>query len=339
MTLVNIAKLAGVSQSTVSRVINNHPRVARGTAEAVRRAIEEARFTPRRRVKPTEQAAATIAFLVFGASGSRPAPTFEHLLRGVSAAATDHNVDTVFAFISDPSQLPPKVLQRGVDGLLLHGEQPSAAVQTRLHALPSVWLMANRQRPAWGDEVTSDNTVVGELAARYLIRRGHRRLAPISLMTGPWAFDVRTMSFTRTAEELGAGVATVRGAAVPAGDFWETHDLPKLADSVVKRLVAMDQRPTGLFVVEDRQVPLIDDALRRHGLRAGHGLDVEIVSCNNERPHLMNLNPVPATIDIRAESIGRRGVEMLLARLQSDKSSLSERIRSMVEPVLVEPPR
>jgi DNA-binding LacI/PurR family transcriptional regulator len=94
--------------------------------------------------------------------------------------------------------------------------------------------------------------------------------------------------------------------------------------------------PSGLFIAEDRLVPLIDAVLSRRGVKIGHGRDAEIISCNNERPYLIGLSAVPATIDIRAESIGRRAVEQLVWRLRNP--NVRERIRSMVEPVLVEPP-
>lgn len=341
MTLVRIAKLAGVSASTVSRVINNHPRVSTDTAAAVRRAIEQTNFRPRRSGRRRNHASglksATIAFLVFGTSGSHTEPAFEPLLRGVSAALTDQDLDMLFAFVSDPAQLPPTILERRVDGLLLHGEQPAPAVQARLQSLPTVWLMANRERPAWGDQVMPDNTVIGEIAAQYLVRRGHRRLTFMSLTWGPWALNVRSMSFARVADELGAHVETLIGPVDHPHDLWEARDLPHRAELLVKRLVELDPRPTGLFVAEDRQVTALDAALRQHGLRIGSHADVEIISCNNERPHLMSLRPTPATIDIRTECIGRRGAELLISRLNNHHNGGTERLRTMVEPVLVEP--
>ena len=96
-------------------------------------------------------------------------------------------------------------------------------------------------------------------------------------------------------------------------------------------------RPTGLFVSEDRLLPAVDAALAEHGLVSGPGGDVELISCNNERPHLARLRHAPvAEIDIRVESIGRRAVEQLVWRLRHPEAPL-ERIRSMVEPVVVEP--
>ena len=57
---------------------------------------------------------------------------------------------------------------------------------------------------------------------------------------------------------------------------------------------------------------------------------MHLISCNNEMPYLNRLRPAPATLDIRAESIGRRGIEQLIWRL--DNANVQERIRKMVEP-------
>lgn len=342
MTLLNIAKLAGVSPATVSRVVNDYPRVAPGTVENVRRVIREARFVPRLRANASQRRAliesrpASFAFLVFGTSSSLAGPAFDHLLRGVSSAVTELGRSMVFAFVSDPSHVPIQVLQRRVDGLLLHGDQLSADLEAVLQGLPAVWLMSNHQRPISGDHVMPNNAVIGDLAASYLVRRGHRRLAVMNLAAGTWAFNVRSTSFADSAKQLGAEVATLRGPTLDPTDMWDQIRLATASEDVCEQFMRLKPRPTGLFVIEDRQVPAIDAALRRHGLRSGPGADVEYVSCNNEQSHLMSLSPPPATIDTAPESIGRRGVELLLARLPSEEDRPAGRIRLMIEPTLVE---
>ena len=78
--MTDVARLAGVSQKTVSRVINNHPRVAPETAESVRKAMQELNYTPSDRrpgPKPSphpRRSAPAIAFLVLGTSRTRATP-------------------------------------------------------------------------------------------------------------------------------------------------------------------------------------------------------------------------------------------------------------------------
>jgi LacI family transcriptional regulator len=183
-----------------------------------------------------------------------------------------------------------------------------------------------------------DNTVIGELAAKYLVRRGHRRLAYLGVGKGVWSLGVRSLSFARTASDAGAAVQLLEAADERAGaDLWAGDGIAGAAQVLVHQLLQTAPRPTGLFVAEDRLLAAVVAALAGHGLVAGPGADVEIISCNNERPHLIGLAAPPATIDIRAEAIGRRGVEQLLWRMRNP--GLQERIRTMVEPLIVEPGR
>src|SRR5204862_7763490 len=104
---------------------------------------------------------------------------------------------------------------------------------------------------------------------------------------------------------------------------------------LVERLMQLDPRPTALFISEDKLLAVVVAALARRGIQCGPGGELDLISCNNERPHLHGLHTSPPTIDILAESIGRRGVEHLLWRLRN--LDVPERIRTMVEPLLVVP--
>src|SRR5690349_16466415 len=134
MTMRRVAQLAGVSTSTVSRVINDRQNVAPETVAAVRRVMRQLAVQPvprlrTRTIAPAQAGkATTITFLVFGTTGAHPAPAFERLLRGVSDASSQHDLSLTFSFVSDPSdvsQLPRSVVERRVAGLLVHGERPS----------------------------------------------------------------------------------------------------------------------------------------------------------------------------------------------------------------------
>jgi LacI family transcriptional regulator len=340
VSIREVAQLAGVSTSTVSRVINDRPNVAARTVASVKRVMGELSFSPVRRSTPSSRGGdgmrtATIAFLVFGTSGSQPAPAFEKLLRGVSGATSQRDLSLIFSFVSDPSQLPPRIINRRVDGILLHGERPSSSVQAKLEPMPTVWLMANRQRPLWGDQVMPDNTAIGELAAKYLLQRGHRHVAYLSSGWGSWSFEIRSLAFCLGIQDGGGKVELLEATEDRAQDFWSRDGLMLAGDALVDRLAALNPRPTAIFIAEDKLLPVVDAALARRGIRCGPGEGLELISCNNERPHFTGLHTSPATIDIRAESIGRRGVEHLLWRLRH--IDVDERIRKMVEPVLVVP--
>lgn len=338
MSINKVAKLAGVSSSTVSRVINNHPRVAPETAQNVRKAMQELNYTPSDRrpgPKPSFRSrtgVANIAFLVLGTSRSRATPAFEFLLRGVSTGASRNDLNLIFNHLSDADHIPPRILDQRIDGVLLHGAMPGSELRDRLQRLPTVWLMGNRRRPDWGDQVLPDGFEIGEMAARYLMNRGHRNLAFLNLDAGHWLLRFYGRAFAAAASDADAEVQSLEleRQLDPEG-YWREHN-PESVDTLIRQYLSMSPRPTGIFVADDMQVAMLQPALQKHGVELGPG-KVEIISCNNEEPYLVGLSPKPAVIDIRVESIGARGVDQLLWRLEH--SDLHERIITAIEPFVI----
>lgn len=336
MSITKVAKLAGVSSSTVSRVINNHPRVAPKTLQSVRQAMRQLNYTPSDRrpgPKPslrTRTGAANVAFLVLGAARSRATPAFQELLHGVSLAANQHQLHLIFSYVSDPEHLSSGILSGRVDGVLLHGALPGKEVRERLSRIPTIWLMGNRRRPEWGDQVMPDSYEVGELAARHLLGRGHRRLAFVNMDSVHWALRLYGHAFCSTAKDSGAGVTMFEQVRDASQDYWQEYSFEAVR-TLVDKYLSLKERPTGIFVAGDAQVAMIQPALQRQGVKIGPG-KVEIVSCNNEQPYLAGLDPKPTEIDIRAESIGRRGLEQLVWRLEHP--GVVERLVTTIEPFI-----
>jgi DNA-binding LacI/PurR family transcriptional regulator len=335
MSITQVARLAGVSSSTVSRVINNHPRVAEETVKAVRAAMAKLNYTPSERRPGPKPAMAnasrgkTIIFLMLGASNNQATPAFEQLMRGVSEGASKLDLRLVFHHVANPDDLPAHVLEGTVDGLLLHGSLPSAETREKLQRFPTVWLMGNRRRPDWGDQVMPDTYEIGDKAARYLLGRGHRHLAYMNLDRGHWSLRVTSQNFAARAVEEGADCTVLdRPRSAEEHSYWPEYPT-EAVDDLVKRYLKLTPRPTGIFVADDMQVAIIQPALQRAGVNIAPG-QVDIISCNNERPYLVGLSPKPAEIDIRVEAIGRRGVERLLWRVHN--RNVPERMVTAIEP-------
>lgn len=336
MSINKVAELAGVSNSTVSRVINNHPRVAIETAKAVKDAMRQLNYVPSDRrpgPKPMSRQRATtltVAFLVFGTSRTRSTPAFMDLLHGVSAGASAFDVNLQFAHVLDVQELPARITDHKIDGVLLHGQIPALPVREYLSKLPTVWLMGNRRRPDWGDQVMPDAYDIGDSAARYLMSRGHRSLAFMNLDQGFWPFQVMAHSYEVAVREAGGTFERFEQSREDSQGYWPTHS-PESVAALVKKFKA-NSKSTGLFVADDMQVALLQPALQEAGVDVGPG-KVELISCNNEKPYLLSLNPRPAVVDIRVEAIGRRGVEQLLWRLEH--RNVPERLITAIEPVII----
>lgn len=336
MSITEVAKLAGVSSSTVSRVINNHPRVAPETVEQVQRAMKKLNYTPSDRrpgPKPTNYgrtATKTIAFFVLGANNNQGTPGFSALASGVSVAASELDVQLLLHHIPDVNQLPSKLLSQ-LDGVLLHGFLPGPEVREHLEKLPTVWLMANRQRPTWGDQVMPDAYEIGTMVARHLIEKGHKSICFLNMDSERWSFRMACQAFAATAQAAGVEAVSIEEPLAPAAAYWQRFR-PETISNIVKRFHDLKSRPTGLFVAEDMQVAMLQPALQASGVAIGPG-ETEVVSCNNELPYLVGLSPLPSVVDIRLETIGHRAVEQLLWRLEHRDAP--ERMAVLIEPALI----
>ncbi len=340
MSITKVAKRAGVSPSTVSRILNKHPRVAPDTIKAVRRAMNEIGYVPsenRPGPKPGSRSALSkknVAFITFGSSSRGDTPGFEQLIRGVSDAVNNRGMNLSIFHHHDPANPPAQFRDQQMHGLLLHGAAPTPNVQAKLSGVPAVWLMANRHRPGWGDQVMPSHYDVGSKAAQYLHSRGHRLLAFLNMDRLHWAFRMYYHAFAAAAEQLGAATIKVERTADEGADYWFKY-APSLIETIADDFLALSPQPTGIMIADDIQTALIQPVLQRKGLHIGPG-HAEIVSVNNEKPYLFGLNPWPAVVDIRASTIGACAVSQLLWRMENPNDAGP--LMVLVPPELVPPP-
>ena len=336
MSIAKVAKAAGVSTATVSRVINNNPSVTADLTEKVRKAIDKIGFVPsRRRPGPKPRAAevrtANLAFVTHGSGQGTPSG-FVHLLRGMEGAAAQSGCGFTVTFMTDGNRVPPSIAAGNFDGFLLHGDPPGGDAEATFRSAPCVWLMTNRQAPRWGDQVLPDNQAVARIAADYLGGQGCRRWAFLTTNPDFLPYRQRARAFTDAAQELGVDLELLTGPA-PAGKKSAPLEGRALAEQLVKALKKKRPRVDGVFVSSDSQAAIFHPLLLKHGLTPGK--DLQLIACNNEHSHLAGLDPRPATIDIRFETIGRLGVSQLLWRIAN--RAVPGRAHTTVEPVLVSP--
>ena len=321
MSIVEVAKAAGLSHSTVSRVINNRPGVSPEAAEAVYRAMEAIGYTPpakRRGRRPQGSpgvSTGNVAILMVGTDAMfTRAPVTAAVFHAAEKALAGLGFNLLVGQVGPEERLPPDVARGRIDGLLLHGYAPSAALRDRLRRHPSVWLLSQRSvQASWGDRVTPDNEMIGRIAGEHLLARGHRRLAFLHVSSTHLGYRARAESFFGVVEEAGSEATLIAdGSFEPSAKHTEESQAEGI-DALVRRLVEMSPMPTGVFVPRDRLTVYVYRSLRRWGIEPGR--DIDVISCDNE-PIIEALDPRPATIDVRPELIGQRAVEQLVWRMR-----------------------
>ena len=340
MSIVEVAKLAGCSHTTVSRVINQQPGVSDDAAARVRAAMRRLNYVPpvkRRGPQPKRRKVVrtgNVAVLMFGTDATPlTAPVTAAAIHAVEEALATNAYSMTLGQVRDESRLP-SVVQRGdIDGLILHGNPPSPELAERLQRFPAVWMMSPRSRTGyWGDRVAPDNHAIGAVAADYLIQRGHRRVAFLAIDAAHLGFGDRLAAFEQAATSAGLACDIVRtegGANYQPGDF---RAVRQHVDRLVEAFAQLDERPTGVFVPRGQAILMVFEALRSRGIEPGR--DVTIIACDND-PALAGLNPQIATVDVRPDRIGRAAVDQLLRRIE--KPDLFSKASVLTEPTLIEP--
>lgn len=339
MSIVKVAELAGVSKSTVSRVINQSAQVAPEVVEAVRRAMKEIGYEPplrRRGPKPASRRGirtGNVALMVMGyrAADLYRMPVFPSLLVGVERGLAENGLNLILANLGDQAQLPTVLTGNQADGLLLFGkwDDMPQSVRDRLTQSPAVWVMREHSdEEGVFDHVLYNNARVGLLAARHLRRNGHNKhVAFINIHAIHQAFQQRQADFTREMEAAGAKVDVYVGRP--------SDNQPEIAtcQTLVDEMLESQSRPTALFIPTDAHLPGIYHALQVRGVQPMR--DIEIISCDNEEQFLSRLSSRPTTIDINLHLVGRRAVQQLLWRMRNP--SEKSRLTVLVEPTLVPP--
>lgn len=337
MSIVRVAEAAGVSKSTVSRVINNAPDVNPEVVRVVLEAMRKVGYQPpavRPGPKPANRRGVRSGSVLLLAAGFSAAelyqlPAFPMVLHGVEREAGAAGMSLSLASLTPESGVPPALGAGQADGVLVMGnpEALPATVRERLKTTAAVGLFQSSfgELDTYIDRVTYDNAAVGPLAARHLIGRGHRELAFVSAYRRHPAMVRREHDFAAAAREAGARVTSI------IGDFEGTLVPVEAYAGLVDRLLAVQPRVTGVMVASDYQVPGVYQMLAARGVRAG--TDVEVVGCDNQPQFLGQVTPRPATIDIGLELMGRWAVKQLMWRVQNREEE--HRVTVAVAPLLV----
>lgn len=345
-TITDVAKAAGVALGTVSRVLNNHADV---NAEIREHVMSTARKLGYSRIRRRSAATATpvprggtVGVVIFGMDDTLvQLPIVSSALQGIEHALSAEGRSLMLSTIASGNRLPPFLAEDHVQGVIIKGPNQGLLppegeneLLRQLYRLPRVWLMG-RLPNARGDHCNFDTEAAGRIAAEHLQARGHQRVAFMNPKPGQTQFEKVKAAFIHTCTRLGLActlleVEPQQPLAWPLPSTTRQENVDRLVDEWAALPARV--RPTALFVPSDRTATQLYTSLGRRRLRPGR--DVSIISCNNEKSLLVNLHPALTTIDVHAELIGRRAVDLLLWRMAHATDLIDSQV--LIEPALIE---
>jgi LacI family transcriptional regulator len=308
-TMKEVAAVAGVSLSTVSRVVNGDASVRADLAERVRKAVELLGYRQNltaTNLRRADGLSASIGLILEDVSN----PFFSALQRGVEDVARERGVLT-FAGSSDERparerELAEAFAARGVDGLVVAPTPSDQSYLLRDRASGTALVFVDRPpRFIDADAVLSDNAGGAEVAVSHLVAAGHRRIGFIG--------DRPVLS--TAADRLRGYEQALARHAIDPDPALVRHVLDATADAyrAARDLLEGDNPPTALFTSQNFVTIGAVRAVHELGLQneiALVGFD-DVVLGDVVRPGLTVVAQDPA-------AIGRAAAELLFARLDGD---------------------
>jgi len=301
VTITEIARQAGVSVPTVSRVVNGRSDVSPRTRARVEELLQ--RYGYRRRPAAPGTRAALLD-LVFHDLDS---PWAVEIIRGVEEVAQAEGVGTVVSAIHGRSGAARDWMRnlraRASDGVILVTSALDTVLHDELRALgvPLVGVDPAGSPAPEAPTIGAANWSGGLAATEHLLSLGHRR---IGLIAGPPRLLCSRARFDgyRAALE-GAGLALDESLVVP-GDF---H--PESGFAGCEKLLDLPEPPTAIFAASDQMALGAIEALRRRGLRVPE--DMSLVGFD-DLPEVRWYAPPLTTIRQPLSEMGKLAVRTIL---------------------------
>ena len=306
-TIKEVAELAGVSVSTVSRVLNDYPFVSETARGRVVEAMAELEFRPDMAARSMRTGTTrAVGFVVPDITN----PVFSAIAKGADSVLQGHGYSLVLATCgNDPAyedELVSALRQRRVDGLIAAvADERSPGLASRLASVPACVLF-DRDVPGSGaDAVCSDHGAGMEAALRRLVALGHRRVALIAGHEGQLGSRARVEAYRRLVPELGLDGDS---RLVVTGQLSR-----ETGEEAARGLMADGGRPTAIVAGNNQLLVGVLGALRELRLRAPH--DVSLVACDDVDLTRLHEPPIDV-IDRDPVEHGRAAAELLLRRLR-----------------------
>lgn len=334
-TIYDVAKAAGVSPKTVSRVLNSDAPVGASTRKAVEQAMRELGYVPSNAARMMRSNRSGLIGLITGAISMTPelpqAAGLPELfiVQGIQRTIAQSGKTLMIADTGGNSDQVPSLVQtfleHRVEGLIYvadyhrHVRLPPVPADTPL-------VLANCFDDAGTPCVLPDDRRGMHDLVHRLITAGHRRIAYLTLRADLVATRSRREGYIAALAEASipydneyVAACEVPGNEAEAQVLWDTID----------RMLALPNPPTVFCCGNDRMALRVYGILRSRGLKVPE--DVSVAGYDNYRVIAETLFPPLTTVDLPYVAMGVRAAQSLMALISGDS-------RGYPEPVLVAGP-
>ncbi|MDR3211151.1 MAG: LacI family DNA-binding transcriptional regulator [Planctomycetota bacterium] len=320
----DVAKVAGVSFKTVSRVLNNDKAVSEELRTRVAAAIRTTGYVPNAGARAMRSGKSGVVGFLSDVIATTPY-SFE-IVHGVQDALAECGLSMLMGNTGgNPEQEARQVnlfLQSRVDGIIFASMFHKEVELPEIPPGIATVTVNCFDRAGALSAVVPDDEQIGRTAAEYLIGKGHRRIAYLTLTKNIIATKLRTCGFMQAVKAAGLPAAGV--SVRPSRRITSKGDEISLAGKMICELFDAPGEPTAILAANDPEAMPIMASLRRLGLSIPG--DVSVLGIDDYRLICERMDPPLTSIGLPYYEMGRRAVELLLQPEEPGRDVRIERI-------------
>ena len=313
--LSDIARLTGVSKSTVSRALQDSPVVKEATRRLIRKTAEELNYKPNSlaQAMATKRSGIIIAFLMYRKDPPYTAHTFfGPVLDGAIAEAAVQNYHIVLAAANDIEHtFDEHFIQDSIDGAMIVSFHPKEVIKNfERRGVPLV--VINDLVETLNNPFIIDNNYRGacKLMEHLILERGHEKILHISESPAHPSFSERYKAYL--------DMHKVHSIPVYGEAYRVSHTTFEEGAAAMKDVLTWKNPPTAVFAVTDTLALGAMYAIQEQGLRIPE--DIAVVGYDDIDAAAMS-NPPLTTISVNREQIGREAVDALIKQIEDPTKS------------------
>lgn len=322
MDIVAVARRAGVSTATVSRVLNSSNKVRQSTAEKVRKAIEEMNYRPNSYARSLRSGRSNLFGIIVSDIRN---PFFPDLIEHFELLATQHGIDVTIANTGYNEQrlvtAISRLLERGVDGLAIFTSEVSSTALDLLRSTVVPLVLLNQPSLASDFRTVNVDYIQGFVEAiEHLRMLGHSR---IGFVAGP-------ATLSSAVRRRKAFLTAVKSRHLTLKEDWIFEGDHRLTGGrfAAERLFSMRNPPTAVVCSNDMTAIGFLESASRLGRKVPEEVSLigfdDLFLCEVVYPALTTLHLSRKEIATRA-----------FYSLQSGKNETAEHQLAMISPYLV----
>ncbi len=310
VTIKDVAQLAGVSASTVSRVCNGNPAISRETRERVHAAMTELGYELPGAAEAPSQSLKAIGIVLPPSDREAYENTFYlKAIRGISQVCNQRQVASTIVTGKDYAEILSSIqtLHRSgtLDGFILLYSRKNDIVVDYLMERGVLYAVVGKSEDSQGISIDNDNLLAGREATDYLYNLGHRRIGYLS-SEGDFLFTADRKAGYQLSLLLHQ-LPLREDYCVSIGGLGESTE-------VLKNLLVQADRPTAFVVSDDLLALALERTCFDAGLRIPE--DVSIIAFNNSLYAQLASTQLTA-VDISSYQLGQQAATQLMSHAEN----------------------